>query len=146
MVQFLVSIVQYEFGRRLLSRVCIYTLHDLDQIKAEFDQVKREFEARIQTLHEELATSVSNTNHHKALAAQGESLHAEYSKKHVRKVTALKTDWERKTVERLALKDAKIAEKDGLITQLQGVLAQEREEKKEVIAMAEAVLALQQQG
>lgn len=122
----------------------IYTLHDLDAIKSEFDRARGDLELRIQSLHEELASSVSNANHHRALAAQGESLHGEYSKKHVRKVTALKTDWERKTGERLAEKDARMVGLEAEVVALRDILRQEREEKKEVIAMAEAVLALQQ--
>lgn len=123
----------------------IYTLRDLDQIKAEFDKVRAELDAKVAALHEELAVSVSNANHHKALAAQGESLHSEYSKKHVRKVTALKTDWERKTLAKIAQKDEVISARDETIRTLQEALSLEREEKKEVIQMAEAVLALQQE-
>lgn len=120
----------------------IYTLKDLDRIKAEFDEVRHELELKNQALHQELAQSVSHATHHKALAAQGESLHTEYSKKHVRKVTALKADWERKYTDRIRMKDEALSQKDGLIAELEAALEQERIEKKEVIEMAEAVLKM----
>lgn len=123
----------------------IYTLQDLDEIKSQFEQARRELENKIESLHIELAASISHANHHKALAAQGDSLHSEYSKKHVRKVTALKTEWEKKTTDKLVAKDEMIAERDATIVNLRAALEQEREEKREVIVMAEAVLALQGQ-
>lgn len=125
--------------------VPIYTLQDIDEIKAQFEQARKELEVRVESLHLELAASISHSNHHKALAAQGDSLHSEYSKKHVRKVTALKGEWEKKTLDRLNAKDEVIAERDATIASLRAALDQEREEKREVIVMAEAVLALQGQ-
>lgn len=122
--------------------VPIYTLRDLDRIKADFDEARQDLENKVQILRQELAQSISNATHHKALAAQGESLHTEYSKKHVRKVTALKSDWERKSHDRLALKDNIIADRDKQIAELEATLSQERLEKKEVIEMAEAVLKM----
>ena len=120
----------------------IYTLRDLEKIKADFDDARRDLEQKVLALREELAQSVSNSVHHKALAAQGESLHVEYSKKHVRKVTALKAEWERKHIDRTAQKDRTIADLEERVARLNESLEQERLEKKEVIEMAEAVLKM----
>lgn len=123
----------------------IYTLQDLDQIKTQFQHARKDLEMKVESLHLELAASISHSNHHKALAVQSESLHSEYSKKHVRKVTALKADWERKALDKLSCKDEVIAERDSEIAELKAALELERDEKREVIVMAEAVLALQAQ-
>lgn len=120
----------------------LYTLRDLEVIKAGFEEARRDLEGKMQNLHEQLAQTVSNKNHHAALTAQGESLHAEYSKKHVKKVTALKKEWELKMHERTAAKDEVLAEKDRRIAELEQALATERQEKQEVIAMSEELLCI----
>ena len=120
----------------------LYTLRDLDALKAEFAGLRRDLEVRVQSLEDDLARAISHADHHAALAAQGESLHAEYSKKHVKKVTALKKEWESRMNERLAAKDLTIAEGSAKAAELEELLAAERREKREVIAMTEELLGM----
>ena len=120
----------------------LYTLRDLDAIKEEFAGLRRDLEARCQRLQEDLTLSISHADHHAALAAQGESLHAEYSKKHVKKVTALKKEWEVRMNDRLAAKDVVIADQSARLSELEAALETERQEKREVLAMTEELLGM----
>ncbi|ORY87623.1 hypothetical protein BCR37DRAFT_375486 [Protomyces lactucae-debilis] len=131
----------------------LYTLDDMEMLKREFGDAQRMLEEKIESLHGQLAASVSHANHHAALTTQADSLHMQYSKKHVRKVTALKQDWDRKMTERLARQRSEmeqereelqrlLKERDEQLETLTQQLAQERLEKKEVIEMGEQILAM----
>ncbi|BFZ53247.1 hypothetical protein PYCC9005_000270 [Savitreella phatthalungensis] len=131
------------------SSIPIYTLRDIETIKSDFELKTRELERQLRDLRGELAASVSNADHNAALIAQSESLHTEYSKKHIRKVTTLKKDWEARHNEKMKEKDEQLARCDeevsaqrARIDDLAALLQIERREKQEVIEMGEQILCM----